>query len=45
MKFDLEILGKSDMRLVGGWASVEIIDLEKDYVPVNELAKSMVLYI
>jgi len=44
MEFGLEILGKSDMRLIGGWASVEIVDFEKDYVPVNELANAMVAY-
>jgi len=44
MDFGLEILGKSDLRLVGGWASVEIVDLENDYVPVDELAKAMVMY-
>ena len=34
----------SDDRLFGGWASVEVVDRQGEYVPTTELAKAMISY-
>ena len=32
---------KSDERLISGWASVEMKDVEGDYIPIDEISKAM----
>jgi len=32
---------KSDERLISGWASVEVKDVEGDYIPIDEISKAM----
>lgn len=42
-EFKIDILSV-DKRLVSGWASVETVDRQGQYVPVNELIKAMLEY-
>ena len=43
-EFKMNILD-SDKRLVAGWASVEVVDADGQYVPIDELVRAMIDYV
>lgn len=40
----VDVEANSDIRLVGGWASVEIVDRQNQIVPIEELEKALIRY-
>ena len=40
---DISIINTDD-RLIGGWANVEVVDKQGEFIPVEELVKAMIAY-